>query len=35
MTQDCVVPDPLDAYCTQLDHVFHRPKQREALRLYL
>lgn len=35
MTQDRVVPDPLDAYCTQLDHVFHRPTQREALRLYL
>lgn len=35
MTQDRVVPDPLDNYCVQLDHVFNRPTQREALRLYL
>ncbi|GGL95523.1 hypothetical protein GCM10010840_36990 [Deinococcus aerolatus] len=35
MTQDRVVPDPLDNGCTQLDHVFNRPTQREALRLYL
>lgn len=35
MTKDRVVADPLDRYCAQLDHVFNRPTQRRALRLYL
>ncbi|UBV45098.1 IS701 family transposase (plasmid) [Deinococcus taeanensis] len=35
MDTDVLVADPLDRYCAQLDHVFTRPTQREALRVYL